>query len=148
MKKREIIKEYHLRYGNIEKVYRDYMSIDEDIRKGFSNMIDTETIITFIISGTNIDSLRLIWERISIYLEKYDKDTIDILKNTFDLFFDIFNSVYKLYSRNNTLVGDKFSINKHSKIQGSKSSGEVEDVLLDGYINMKTSKIIKSIVRV
>lgn len=124
------------------------MSIDEDIRKGFSNMIDTETIITFIISGTNIDSLRLIWERISIYLEKYDKDTIDILKNTFDLFFDIFNSVYKLYSRNNTLVGDKFSINKHSKIQGSKSSGEVEDVLLDGYINMKTSKIIKSIVRV
>ncbi len=142
------VKSYQLKYKNIEEVYNDYISIDEEIKNGFKNLIDTKNIIAFIISGTDSDNLKLIWERIGIYIEKYDKDTIDKLKRTFDLFFEIFNSVHHLYTRIDTSIGDKFDIEIHSKVKDSKVSGAVTEVLFEGYTNIKTGKIEKSIVRI
>ena len=142
------VKSYQLKYKNIEEVYNDYISIDEEIKNGFKNLIDTKNIIAFIISGTDSDNLRFIWERIGIYIEKYDKDTIGKLKRTFDLFFEIFNSVHHLYTRIDTSIGDKFDMEIHSKVKDSKVSGAVTEVLFEGYTNVKTGKIEKSIVRI
>lgn len=142
------VKSYQLKYKNIEEVYNDYISIDEEIKNGFKNLIDTKNIIAFIISGTDSDNLRFIWERISIYIEKYDKDTIGKLKRTFDLFFEIFNSVHHLYTRIDTSIGDKYDIEIHSRTQDSKVSGAVTEVLFEGYTNIKTGKTEKSIVRI
>lgn len=140
-------KVYKEKYDRLENVYESYKTLDADIRTGFSNILKEESPAGFIVSGTESDNLKMIWERISICLSKYSADEIAILNDVFNYLFELYTSVHGLYERVGAKVGDKFNDDLHVRSANSNVSGEIKEVLLDGYINVRNGKIVKSIVR-
>lgn len=137
------------KYEEIDKIYSDFCSLDSQILVSLSNTIDTTDVNTFIVSSSQLENIKTLWEYIKQQLDNADLHDISILKNTFDYFFSTYNRYKKVYSMLEVKPGDEYDYDIHSKGSNSNSSGIISEVLLQGYKNDITGKTeAKSVVRV
>lgn len=137
---------YKNKYSSLEKIYNNYISLDENIKNHFEGLINKENTLTFLVSGSSGKNLSLIFETISIHCSTYNSETLDVLRSMFDFFFEFFNTIENnKYHRNGTQKGDYFDESVHSRISGG-IRGEISEVLIDGYYSESETK--KSMVRV
>ncbi|MDO5150552.1 MAG: hypothetical protein Q4D76_14375 [Oscillospiraceae bacterium] len=137
------------KYKEIDKIYSDFCSLDRQILLSLSNTIDITDVNTFIVSSSQLENIKTLWEYIKQQLDNADLHDISILKNTFDYFFSTYNRYKKVYSMLEVKPGDEYDYDIHSKGSNSNSSGIISEVLLQGYKNDITGKIeAKSVVRV
>ncbi len=140
---------YADKYNALEYHYNSYMALDEKIRKNLELVIKTDSIETFLCSGTQWDNLNSIWEYISHKLDSYSQEELKCLMDLFNYFFESYNQVNDLYTLLTVQEGDVLDEELHSRGSKSLVAGNISEVLLKGYKNKRTDKIIKkSIVRV
>lgn len=137
------------KYKEIDKIYSDFCSLDRQILLSLSNTIDITDVNTFIVSSSQLENIKTLWEYIKQQLDNAALHDISILKNTFDYFFSTYNRYKKVYSMLEVKPGDEYDYDIHSKGSNSNSSGIISEVLLQGYKNDITGKTeAKSVVRV
>lgn len=137
------------RYETLDRLYEDYKSLSEDVKKGLENSICTKDVYTFIVSASQWDSIDALWRYLDYSIETLSQEEVGTLLNTFDWLFDEYNQRRADYVRLSVEVGDYFDSDYHVKASNSKSSGAITQVLLLGYKDNNTGKVIrKSIVRV
>lgn len=129
-----------------------YKSLPASIRTGLSDVICDKNEVLFIASCSTPDHLKAIWT----YTKKLagsngDANGVDILKEIFDYFFEVFNSSLRepMYVRDSVEAGYLFDDDKYDRCTGSSTSGKITQVILRGYKSANTGTIIcRSIVRV
>ena len=151
--KNEIQNHFNRVLDKPEQLLKAYRQLSPTIQNGLRNVICKEDEILFSISCSTQEHLKNIWDYIKngIGNEKFKENEIEILKEIFDYFFDLFNRSLPepLYKRDDVNVGELFDEDCHYRAQGSSTSGRITEVLLRGYRSNNTNNIIcRSYVRI
>lgn len=137
------------KYKEIENIYSSFCSLNKQITCALANTISTKDVNAFIVSGSQIENIKTLWEFIKHQLDNISSNEIRILKDTFEYFFNAYNRYKKIYSMLEVKTGEEFDSDYHSKGSNSKSAGIISEVLLQGFKNDITGVIeTKSVVRV
>lgn len=148
-KKISILKQ---RFSNPVILLDRYKSLPASIRTGLSDVICDKDEVLFIASCSTSEHLKAIWT----YTKKLagsngDANSVEVLKEIFDYFFDVFNRSLRepMYVRDIVEVGYSFDDDKYDRCAGSSTSGKITQVILKGYKSVNTGAIIcRSLVRV
>ena len=139
--------ESYRKYDDVEMMYSKYMSLDRTVREGLRNTISGANYMSFIVTVINANSIEKLWEYTRVQLENSDQKTFEILRDVCYWAFDKFNSIYGKYVKLDVNIGDEYDSEIHSRVSGSKPSGEITEVLLNGF-RKKTGEITKTVVRI
>jgi len=150
-KEAEILK-HNLFFEEAKTHYEKYCELNNSVKKPLQGVFKDKTAETFICSGVQWENLEAFWDFLQTQVCLPDpqggtKVLVDIFKYFFSLYCSIQGrSIYKIQS---VLAGAIFDEDKHSRASKSSVRGKISEVLLPGYINVRTGKIIKkSIVRI
>ena len=129
-----------------------YKSLSISVRTGLSDIICDKNEILFIASCSTPDHLKAIWT----YTKKLagnnnDTTAVEVLKDIFDYFFDVFNESLgePVYVRDDVETGWLFDDDEYDRYIGSATSGKITQVILRGYKSLNTGAVIcRSLVRV
>lgn len=140
---------YREQFENQIKVYTLYKSLSPRAIKSLENIFKGDSIDTFIACGIQEDNINSLWYYIkNEIIEERDED-IDSLKIIFEYFFNLYIVPNDYYISQDVKIGDRFDTSTHIAHSKGKASGEVKEVLLRGYLNKNTKKVInKSVVLV
>ncbi len=151
-KANENVQKLKERFSNPVSLLGRYRTLSTTIRTGLSDVICDKDEILFITSCSTSDHLKAIWT----YTKRLagsngDTNSIEVLKDIFDYFFEIFNSSLRepMYVRDGVEVGYSFDDDKYDRCTGSATSGKITQVVLRGYKSVNTGAVIcRSFVRV
>lgn len=140
---------YENTYRSLDLCYEAFKGLKSDIHSELSNVIKTENSEIFLCSGVQSDNIEALWLFISYKLNEYDENEIKILTDTFNYFFERYNEIHGLYTLLDVNINDEFDEDLHTRASNSCVTGKISRVLLKGYKNIRTERIVqKSIVRV
>lgn len=140
---------YKKTYKNLDDIYNNFLSLRDEIKDNLSNVIKADNSELFLCYGVQWDNLEALWQFISYKLNEYNEDELNMLISTFNYLFEKYNQVQNLYELMNVNIGDEFDEDLHTRGAESRVAGNITKVMLNGYKNIRTNKIIqKSIVRI
>ncbi len=126
----------------IEKIYNSLSSSTKDSLKNMlKNSSNSTLLFASLIQEKNVENL---WEFIKNELIEDQNVDNDKLVNLFELVLNIFIKIFPQYSKNGINISDRFDTELHIKAKGSGSN--ITKILLDGWKNNQTNKIIKKTV--
>ena len=142
-KLKEQIKDKYGEFDKISEVYEVYCSLSNDTKTQFERAIDTQSPISFIMSGSETGNLESIWDAVCRSIREWEEKELEVLKKSMDLFFEYNKQVYRSFERLRTETGDEYDYKKHDRMSDSDTGGNIVEVILEGYRNIKTNKIEK-----
>lgn len=140
-----ILQYYVERYGEIEKYYELYLSLEEEIHNDLKRVLRIESVEMFFSSGVQLNNIEALWSYIAGKLNVFEEATLDKLRELFDYLFSIYIKIDSKYERQVVKIGDEFDEEFHSRMGGTVA-GNVKQILLLGYRNIYTNYGKKSIV--
>lgn len=146
------LSEYENSYFDIHMYYKkckELFQANPLLQRDLQNVINLQNEEAFIGAGCQQENLDALWDCLSYKLTVYTEAELKTLNDLFFYFLSIFNDVQELYAPIKTAIGDAFDEDIHARGEGSKISGQIHEVYLEGYRNVKTGKVVKkSIVRI
>lgn len=136
------------RYRELENIYSKYNGLSQDAREGLAGIFkDSNSIDLFLFSVAEYDKLEMLWDFIrNSIVNECHKEDIEDMNEIFNYFFNKYNEVSNgIYKRIEVRIGEDFDTEYHIR-KGNKPSGEIKEVLLLGFINKNTNKVIKKTV--
>ncbi|GAB3530064.1 hypothetical protein [Photobacterium alginatilyticum] len=131
----------------IQEVYNEFSEQTKSSLSGVFKDTSPKGLISCGIQEKNIGNL---WDYAKNEVVNGINPDIDGILKLFELLFSRFIIAYPAYKIQSVQSGDEFDTQQHIKHNSSTNmSGIIDAVLLHGYLNAKTNKVIKpSIVRV
>lgn len=142
------IDRYQETYGALEAAFSQFHRLDSDVQTSFQSILNASSPITFLLSGSDLENIRLYFEKVCIEWEKYSDDTLKILNNVFDYLFEQFRINHPEYHRIETFEGETFNLEKHDRTSSSPPVGKIKRIIISGYTNQTGSKKMKSYVEI
>ena len=142
------IDRYRETYGALEDAFSQFHRLDSDIRNSFQSILNASSPIAFLLSGSDLENIRLYFEKVCMEWEKYSDDTLQILNNVFDYLFEQFRINHPEYHRIETFEGETFNLEKHDRTSSSPPVGKIKRIIISGYTNQTGSKKMKSYVEI
>lgn len=136
------------RYRDLEDAFSQFHRLDSDIRNSFQSILNASSPIAFLLSGSDLENIRLYFEKVCMEWEKYSDDTLQILNNVFDYLFEQFRINHPEYHRIETFEGETFNLEKHDRTSSSPPVGKIKRIIISGYTNQTGSKKMKSYVEI
>ena len=96
------------KYEAAEKYYDMYCRLSDEIHGTLSRVLSCESPMLFVVSGSQRGSIEGLWDTIGYSYGKYSDEELNILKEIFDFFFELYNSFTNTYERLDTAPGDSF----------------------------------------
>lgn len=129
------------------EVYENYCTLSESLRKDSLPYINDSTLITFIISGSSINTIMRFHEFIRERIQNNRISDIDILKNSFNTFFNIRTETYNDIFLYQPSIGEPFNSEKQIQLKGT-NLGKISEVVFYGFTdkngNIKAKPIVNS----
>lgn len=142
------IDRYRETYGALEDAFSQFHRLDSNIRNSFQSILNASSPIAFLLSGSDLENIRLYFEKVCMEWEKYSDDTLKILNNVFDCLFEQFRINHPEYHRIETFEGETFNLEKHDRTSSSPPVGKIKRIIISGYTNQTGSKKMKSYVEI
>lgn len=142
------IDRYRETYGALEDAFSQFHRLDSDIRNSFQSILNASSPITFLLSGSDLENIRLYFEKVCMEWEKYSDDTLQILNDVFDYLFEQFRINHPEYHRIETFESETFNLEKHDRTSSSPPVGKIKRIIISGYTNQTGSKKMKSYVEI
>jgi len=140
------LQDYQHSFAELQAVYTRFSSLKPKIRSSIGGIFKDDSLQGFIAAGVqerNIDSL---WDYIkNQIIEECNEDTSTLIE-IFDFLFKLYAKAYPKMQQQVISIGESFDPSKHINTLHSAVSGAITAVVLDGWINTKTKKIIKQAV--
>ena len=138
-------------WKDVRESYDTYLSLSSEVRESLKGIFRGGTIEEFFSCGVQYENIESLWDFIKIgVLEEKETDSKSLIF-IFIFFFKAFNKIFAspLYVMEETNQGQLFDYDLHIRTGSSKVMGQISYVLLPGYRNAKTNKLIKkSVVKV
>ena len=147
-KQRETLDYFTAGYGEIDRMYKMYQQLGEDIRGELAGIFGSaDTPIQFFCGALQENHLDNFWDYIcnKINSGRIDNDTEGMLNCLFDFCFDMVNSSQSkpMYKRLQVQAGFDFDNNYMIKTSDSSQLGVIKEVKLAGYVYASSNKIVK-----
>ena len=147
-KAKKEIDRYQKTYGALEDAFSQFHRLDSDIQTSFQSILNASSPIAFLLSGSDLENIRLYFEKVCMEWEKYSDDTLQILNDVFDYLFEQFRINHPEYHRIETFEGETFNLEKHDRTSSSPPVGKIKRIIISGYTNQTGSKKMKSYVEI
>lgn len=142
------IDRYQETYGALEAAFSQFHRLDSNIRNSFQSILNASSPITFLLSGSDLENIRLYFEKVCMECDKYSDDTLQILNDVFDYLFEQFRINHPEYHRIETFESETFNLEKHDRTSSSPPVGKIKRIIISGYTNQTGSKKMKSYVEI
>ena len=142
------IDRYRETYGALEDAFSQFHRLDSNIRNSFQSILNASSPIAFLLSGSDLENIRLYFEKVCMEWEKYSDDTLQILNDVFDYLFEQFRINHPEYHRIETFESETFNLEKHDRTSSSPPVGKIKRIIISGYTNQTGSKKMKSYVEI
>lgn len=147
-KQRETLDYFTAGYGEIDRMYKMYQQLGEDIRGELAGIFGSaDTPIQFFCGALQENHLDNFWEYIrdKINSGRIDNDTEGMLNNLFDFCFDMVNGSQQkpLYKRLQPQAGSDFNDSYMIRTSDSSQLGVVKEIRLAGYVYTSSNKTVK-----
>ena len=131
------------KYFNLEEAYQGFYKLSVETKDRLKNIFQTESIEGFLSAGLQWENIEGIWNFLKRKIIEGDYREVEILREIFIYLFDTYNQRFsmQLYTLINPNVGDRYDSDQYI-ILGTKTDGNVIKVLLEGFVNNRTGKII------
>lgn len=130
-------------YLVLQNIYMIYENLSDDIKSELSDVFKGNDVETFVFCGAQYDNIEMLWDFIKDRIIQGETKEVESLEKIFDYFFKKYNTIYDepLYE----FIDDEeeYDSKLHTKIKDSKTNKKIKSVLLRGYKNTSTSKVIK-----
>ena len=132
------------------KAYELFTSLSSDTKDSISGIFKDATLEGFLSCGVQDKNISSFWEYIKTELQEDKNSDITSLIQIYDFLFQKYRRAFPMYEVQKVVNGDEFEALSHINHSSSNTvSGTVTKVLLKGYVNTKTSKVMKqSVVKV
>lgn len=138
-------------FKDIRIAYSVYVDLEESIKKQLDGIFKERSIENFLYCGVQYKSIESLWEYIKILSINGKIENLIELNNIFIHLFNAHNKIYKtpLYKMQEVKIGQIFDEDKFTRGYNSKINGAIQEIYVNGYINLNTNSIVKkSVVRV
>jgi len=125
-------------------VYEKYLQLSFDTKDSLKGLFkDDSNAITFFGAAIQEKNIDKFWEYIKNEIIEEKNSDISTLVEMFDILFAVYLKIFPHYCKNNVTIGEKFDPQKHIKTSNSNTSGKVSAIVLAGWKNSQTDKIVK-----
>jgi len=141
---------YRDNFSDDLNAYRIYNELSHTTKDSLSGIFKDNSIKGVISCGIQERNINNLWEYIKTEVVNGSNPDIHRLISLFEILFSRFSLAFPQYKRQKTIIGEKFDTQLHIKHNSSINvSGQIESVLLQGYLNTKTDKAVKqSIIKI
>ena len=141
---------YRKNFSDDIKIREVYNELSEQTKSSLSGVFKDTSPKGLISCGIQEKNIGNLWDYAKNEVVNGINPDIDGILKLFELLFSRFIIAYPAYKIQSVQSGDEFDTQQHIKHNSSTNmSGIIDAVLLHGYLNAKTNKVIKpSIVRV
>jgi len=132
------------------KAYELFASLSADTKESLNGIFKDASLKGFLSCGVQDKNISSFWEYIKTELQEEKNSDTESLIQIYDFLFQKYIRAFPMYELQKVHKGDEFEALSHINHSSSNAvSGTITKVLLKGYINTKTSKVIKqSVVKV
>ena len=141
---------YKANFADELKAYERYGSLSAETRESLKGIFKDNSLSGFVTCGVQEKNIHSLWEYLkSEIIEQKNRD-VDTLVEIFDYLFARYLMAYPQYKKQEVHVGENFNTDIHIRDSSSSSvSGAISKIMLYGWVNTKTEKIVKkSLVRI
>lgn len=132
-------------------LYESYQSVNSYSKQLLSTVFPRDSFESFICGGAKEKSLEKIWDVTQNCCNNGEGKDANLLYEIFVYFINLVNNSYDddVYALISVSEGDVFDSDIHIPYAGSRAQGNVNQVVLPGYMNLLTGNIVrKSVVYV
>ncbi|MEZ8194752.1 hypothetical protein [Vibrio cortegadensis] len=121
-----------------------YGRLSEQTRHSLSGIFKDTSVQGLIACGIQEKNISNLWDYAKSETVNGNNDDIANLISLFNFFFKRFKLAYPMLSLQDVNPGDSFDTQAHIKHSSSiNTSGSINQIMLHGYVNSKTGKVIK-----
>lgn len=141
---------YRLDFSEDIKLQKLYIELSDKTKSSLSGIFKDTSAKGLIACGIQEKNIGNLWDYAKNEVVNGTNSDISGIVKLFNLLFSRFIIAYPMYETQSVESGDEFDTQKHIRHNSSNNmNGEVDTVILHGYVNNKTGKTIKqSVVRV
>ena len=141
---------YREHFSEDIKVQDIYSDLSEETKGSLSGIFKNTTLNGLIACGIQEKNIGNLWDYAKNEVVNNTNPDVTHIPLLFNKLFSRFTLAFPMYESQSVVVGDDFDTQLHIKHSSShNASGVIDAVLLLGYVNTKTGKVIKqSIVRI
>jgi len=132
------------------KAYEIYQTLNSSTKSSLDGIFKDSSLQGFIACGIQDRNISSFWDYIQNELRDNTNQDITNLIKIFDFLFSRYIIAYPIFAIQNVNINDKFDTDDYIRDNSSQAvSGNISKIVLRGWINKKTNKIIrKSVVKV
>lgn len=140
---------YKKNFSNELETYKLYTRLSNETKSSLKGIFKDDSMSGFLVCGVQENNINSFWDYIKNEIIEDNNSDIEKLVLIFTFLFDKFMMAYPIYKIQNVNIGDEFDALEQIKYSNALVSGKISEVLLKGWINTKTSNIIrKSVVKI
>jgi hypothetical protein len=141
---------YRKHFSDDIKVQDIFSDLSEESKRSLSGIFKNTTVNGLIACGIQEKNIGNLWDYAKNEVVNDTNPDINNIIQLFDILFSRFTLAFPMYKSQVVAVGDDFDNQSHIRHGSSQNvSGAIVSVLLIGYSNTKTNKVIKqSLVRI
>lgn len=135
---------YRDNFGDDVKLFELYSRLSEQTRVSLSGIFKDTTIQGLMACGIQEKNISNLWDYLKNETINGVNDDVDNIVAMFLILFNRFRLAYPMFELQNANIGDTFDTECHIKHNSSvRVSGSISQIILQGYVNTKTGKVIK-----
>lgn len=138
-------------FSPIKESYNLFLNLNDEIKNDIISILRGDKIENFVYAGVQYKNIESIWDYAKNRAINGQFEDLDKLQKIIMNFLDAYNITYTspLYEVQSVENGDDFDEERFIRGHESKITGDISNVDLKGYINLRNGKIIKkSVVRI
>lgn len=138
-------------FSPIKESYNLFLNLNDEIKNDIISILRGDKIENFVYAGVQYKNIESIWDYAKNRAINGQFEDLDKLQKIIMNFLDAYNITYTspLYEVQRVENGDDFDEERFIRGYESKITGDISNVDLKGYINLRNGKIIKkSVVRI
>lgn len=141
---------YRDQFSEDIKLQKIYSNLSEPTKSSLSGIFKSTTPKGLIACGVQEKNIGNLWEYAKNEVVNGSNPDIAAITSLFETLFSRFTLAFPMYESQSVKADDDFDTQLHIKHNSSSNvSGTIKSVLLGGYLNTKTGKVIKqSIVKI
>jgi len=146
----KIIEFYRNNFEDDLRAYEIYQTLNSSTKSSLDGIFKDSSLQGFIACGIQDKNISSFWDYIQNELRDNTNDDIANLIQIFDFLFSRYILAYPIFAIQSVNINDKFDTDDYIRDNSSQAvSGNISQIVLRGWINKKTNKIIKkSVVKV
>ena len=121
-----------------------YNRLSEQTRHSLSGIFKDNSVQGLMACGIQEKNISILWDYAKSETVNGNNDDITNVISLFNLLFKRFTLAYPMFALQDVNFGDSFDTQCHIKHSSSlNTSGSIAQIMLHGYVNSKTGKVIK-----